>query len=152
MVPTPLRILQARGITLWLDGDQVWCRAPKGPLTASDQTLLTAHCAALITWCRQQGAGGWSADLGASLPESPCPPHVPYALLPSDGPLRQCQTCPHVWYVPCACGNTQWQWHVEAEVWGCRACGVWYAAQSTHGCPDDLTRAEAEARPVEEGT
>jgi hypothetical protein len=29
-VPTLVQILQARGITLWLDGDRVRCRAPKG--------------------------------------------------------------------------------------------------------------------------
>jgi hypothetical protein len=134
-VPTLLRILCARGITLWWDGDWVRCRAPKGYLTASDQALLTAHRTALITWCRQHTAGEGTPDAGRALPEPPCPPHVPYTPRPSDGPLRQCQTCPHVWYVPCACGQAQWQFDVETETWCCRACGVWYAPQVTPHCP-----------------
>ena len=130
-VPTLVQILQARGITLWLDGDQVRCRAPKGPWTASDQALLTAYRTTLTTWCRQQLAGEGAADPGGALPEPPCPPHVPYVPLTSEGPLRQCQTCPHVWYLGCTCGHTHWQFHVETETWCCRACGTWYGEQST---------------------
>jgi hypothetical protein len=151
-VPTLLRILQARGIMLWLDGDQVRCRAPKGPWTASDQALLTVHRTTLVSWCRQQASREGAADPGMVLSEPPCPPHVPYEPLPSDGPLRQCQTCPRVWSVACECGSTQWHWHLEAEVWGCRACGVWYENQSTHHVSDDPPRKEPEARPGEDGT
>jgi pyochelin synthetase len=49
MVPTLVQILRARGITLWLDGERVRCRAPKGHLTASDRSLLTVHRTALVT-------------------------------------------------------------------------------------------------------
>jgi hypothetical protein len=134
-VPTLVRILQARGITLWLDGDRVRGRVLKGYLTVSDQALLITHRTALVTWLHQQTAGDGPASPGAALPEPPCPPHVPYEPLPSEGSLRQCQTCPHVWYLGCACGQTQWQLHVEAETWYCRACGAWYGEQSTHHVP-----------------
>jgi hypothetical protein len=127
-VPTLLRILRARGITLWLEGERVRGRVLKGPLTASDQALLATHRTALVTWLRQQTVEG-SAGPVAGLPEPPCPPHVSYAPLPSEGPLRQCQTCSHVWSVACACGSTRWQCHVETETWSCRACGAWYGEQ-----------------------
>jgi hypothetical protein len=149
-VPTLVQILQARRIMLWLDGDRVRCRAPKGHLTASDQALLTAHRATLITWCRQHTAGERAADPGGVLPEPPCPPHIPYAPLPSEGPLRQCQTCPHVWAVACECGSSQWQLHVEAETWGCCACGAWYEHQLTPRFPEDPPQEEPEARPEED--
>jgi hypothetical protein len=106
-VPTLVRLLQARGILLWLDGEQIRGRVLQGPLTRSDRALLTAHRTALLTWLRQQTAGEGAADCGTALPEPPCPPHIPYAPLPSDGPLRQCQTCPSVWYVTCPCGSIQ---------------------------------------------
>jgi hypothetical protein len=151
-VPTLVRILQARGITLWLDGERVRGRVLKGRLTASDPALLTAHRTTLVTWLRQQTAGEGSADPGTTLPEPPCPPHVPYEPLPSEGPLRQCQTCPHVWYVACPCGDTHWQWYVETETWCCRACGAWYGGQSTAPLPrDEHLREATGARQGKEG-
>jgi hypothetical protein len=152
-VPTLVRILQARGILLWLDGEQIRGRVLQGPLTRSDRALLTAHRTALLTWLRQQTAGEGAADCGTALPEPPCPPHIPYAPLPSDGPLRQCQTCPSVWYVTCPCGSIHWQLPVEVETWYCRACGVRYGAQSTAPLSrDDHAREETEERQGKEVT
>lgn len=127
-VYTLLHDLHARGITLWLEGEHVRCRAPKGSLTTADQGLLTAHRAALVTWLRQQAALEAPGASRLVPPGLVCPPHVPYDPIPSQGPLRQCQMCPHVWSVACACGSTQWRLQTATETWCCRSCGTGYAA------------------------
>jgi hypothetical protein len=56
--------------------------------------------------------------------------HVPYDPTPTEGPLRQCRDCPHVWQMPCGCGAVSWQcdWSGAQPVWTCRSCGIGYGA------------------------
>lgn len=61
--------------------------------------------------------------------------YIPCDPTPTDGPLRQCQACPHCWYVACGCGTASWQpaacWRVDGTgvvVWTCKGCGVRYGA------------------------
>jgi hypothetical protein len=66
----------------------------------------------------------------APQPIRECTTHTPYASAPRDGPVRQCQACPAVWYDPCPCGSAGWRLDMSGDtgVWRCRACGTWYGA------------------------
>ena len=82
--------------------------------------------------------------------------HIPYDPTPTDGPLRQCRDCPHVWQMPCGCGAVSWQgdWSGAQPVWTCRRCGLCYGADQaqSHGQPTGLcppsTRVEDRETPT----
>ena len=137
--------LAQRGVTVWVDAGRLRYRAPADVLTTDDKTTLAAVKEDVVRLLSQ------TTPADNSLPTEPgtlgvCVHRAHFVPTVTEGPTRQCQRCPHVWQVPCACGTASWKptasWGTDGAGvvrWTCKGCEVRYGTDWEQAIPYTTT-------------